>query len=891
MRIEILDAMLIALLGGALLAPPAHAQDVSGGLRGRVFGGDDPLSQATVEVSGPSLPQPIAVQSDAHGQFRFLSLPVGTYELRLRVVGYRPTRYEGVPVTLGRATDLGRIRLEPFAIEVPELTVRADPVSLDPTSTTTGATLGADQFDALPLDRSFRSVAALAPQATYQLPYLAYGSEGVNIAGGSVWDNAYFVDGVDVTDPFVGSSGTNLPYNFLQAVEVKTGGYEAEYGRALGGVVNMVTPTGGNRFEGQVFTFLSDHRLRTAAIYGNNEPNLDTFTQFDIGLALSGPIRKDRAWFYASYNPIVDDRTASFPGMDPTRDRMRQYRFAGKLTWQPRPVTRLSVTFTGDPSWHDAVAPGGSQAPISVLNPDVVLGRLLDGGGSLSFSASHVVHSRLLLEASASRSLFRRDQLPQTDLGASTPYFLDVSSGVASGGFGGSERFHLGRTALRLSGTRLAGPHSLKVGLEYENTALSSRANEGRDQVGGYIYYLADRGLYIWDRLQNQSDVANRIYTAYAEDSWAISHWLRLNAGLRWEAQDWLDQKRVMRQTIADEWSPRLGLIVTPGSAGVQKIVASAGRFYEQVPLGALSGFYGTGFYVRTFYPQDPRADLSGADTVQNLLAGGVVRVPGLRGEYLDEVSLGYERRLGRAIWVGVHGTYRVLRAAIEDTQIFGDTDVVGNPGRGRLRDFPMPDHKYRSIDLTVQYAGPGPLRLSGSYVLSRNTGNYRGLYAGDDQFANGGSQFDNHDSLVISRGPLPNDQTHVAKLFGSYRLDFGLTAGVYGIWESGTPLSELGIGEGGVAFLRPRGTAGRAPSLWDLNMRLDYQLPWVAVRGAATRVILDLSHIGSPRRPVAVDQVHYFGLTADDGVNPNYGHALVRQPPMSVRLGIVSGF
>ena len=177
------------------------------------------------------------------------------------------------------------------------------------------------QFDALPLDRSFRSVAALAPQATYQLPYLASGSEGVNIAGGSVWDNAYFVDGVDVTDPFVGSSGTNLPYNFLQAVEVKTGGYEAEYGRALGGVMNMVTPTGGNRFEGQVFTFLSDHRLRTAAIYGNNEPNLDSFTQFDIGLALSGPIRKDRAWFYASYNPIVDDRTASFPGMDPTRDR------------------------------------------------------------------------------------------------------------------------------------------------------------------------------------------------------------------------------------------------------------------------------------------------------------------------------------------------------------------------------------------------------------------------------------------------------------------------------------------------------------------------------------------------------------------------------------------
>lgn len=196
------------------------------------------------------------------------------------------------------------------------------------------------------------------------------------------------MDGVDVTDPLNGTTGTNLPYNFRQAVEVKTGGYEAEYGRALGGVINMVTPTGGNRFEGQVFSFLSDHRLRTAARYGNNEPNLDSFTQFDVGLALSGPIRKDRAWFYASYNPIVDDRTASFPGMLPTRDRQRQHRFAAKVTWEPQPLTRLSVTFTGDPSWHDAVGAGDFVTPDSVLNPDVVLGQLRDGGGSLSFRAS-----------------------------------------------------------------------------------------------------------------------------------------------------------------------------------------------------------------------------------------------------------------------------------------------------------------------------------------------------------------------------------------------------------------------------------------------------------------------------------------------------------------------
>ena len=132
MKVDSLSVVLITLLGSVLFAPPAHAQDVAGELRGRVIGQDAPLSQVTVEATGPSLPQAIAVETDAHGQFRFLSLPVGSYELRLRVVGYRPTRYEGVPVTLGRETDLGRIRLEPFVVEVPELTVRADPVSLDP---------------------------------------------------------------------------------------------------------------------------------------------------------------------------------------------------------------------------------------------------------------------------------------------------------------------------------------------------------------------------------------------------------------------------------------------------------------------------------------------------------------------------------------------------------------------------------------------------------------------------------------------------------------------------------------------------------------------------------------------------------------------------------------
>ena len=224
--------------------------------------------------------------------------------------------------------------------------------------------------------------------------------------------------------------------------------------------------------------------MRTAAHYGINEPNLDSFTQFDIGLALSGPVRKDRAWFYASYNPIVDDRTASFPGMTPTRDRLRQHRFAAKVTWQPQPVTRLSVTFTGDPSRHDAVTPGDFSASRlgtqSGRRPGPAPGRWRQP----LTQRQPRRHSRLLLEASLSRSLFRKDRLPETDLGASVPYFVDLRTRVRSGGFGGSDREHLGRTALRLSGTRAGRAPHVKLGLEYESTSFQAGWTRGGTRSG-----------------------------------------------------------------------------------------------------------------------------------------------------------------------------------------------------------------------------------------------------------------------------------------------------------------------------------------------------------------------------------------------------------------------
>ena len=476
-------------------------------------------------------------------------------------------------------------------------------------------------------------------------------------------------------------------------------------------------------------------------------------------------------------------------------------------------ATWITLTATGDPSWHDEVNPGrGFFAPSQVQNPDVVLATLHEGGGSLSLRATQVVHSRWLLEAAVSRSSFHNDIVPLTPLGATAPNFIDVKTGTASGGFGGSDLQTFGRTTLLLNSTLAAGHHTLKIGGQFENTTLSEHSDAGHGLIGGYIVRVND-SLYVWDRLQLNARVGNRVSSLYAQDSWEISPLLRFNAGLRWEQQNWVEAGGVPAQTIGNEWSPRIGFVLSPGRPGSQKFFGSAGRFYEQVPLGALSLFYGDGFYRTTMYQQDPRVDTTGGVLLENGLTGtfgGVQPVPGLRGEYQDEVTLGYEVLLTRS-WKGiVRGTYRILRSVIEDTQADDGAEIVGNPGRGAMKSFPVPDHTYQALEFGVERLGPGPWHLRISYVLSRNVGNYLGLFAGDGQLANAGTQFDNHRSRVISKGPLPNDRTHVVKFNGSYRTGFGLTVGSYAFWQSGTPLSSLGF-DGRKSYLpqpsRERGT------------------------------------------------------------------------------------
>ena len=305
-------------------------------------------------------------------------------------------------------------------------------------------------------------------------------------------------------------------------------------------------------------------------------------------------------------------------------------------------------------------------------------------------------------------------------------------------------------------------------------------------------------------------------------------------------------------------------------------------------------------------YGVDPRVFPDSIDSVDVYASPDDPAPPpieGLVGEHVDELVLGYERGIGAHLLLGAQGIYRELRAAF-GTGVNEEFEfVTGNYGRGNLDFLPEADRTYRALQLTAAWRDED-LGASASYVLSRSGGNYTGQYDTDSGVTNPGNNL----SLQLpaqgtnSTGRLPNDRTHVFRLSGFYRFGFGLEAGTFFLWQSGTPLNELGSsGFWRPIFLAERGSVGTSPAIWDLNFRFAYDLGGLTRSLVRSRLLLDVLHLGSEREMVWADQAKYLGV--DESVspvdsfedlaagqtlpNPSYGQALRYQPPMQVRLGV----
>lgn len=879
-----------SLLCFFILCTNVYAQQTTGNLFGRILDeSDEPIPAVNIVASGESMQGIRGAVTDEFGYFRIIALQVGLISVNVSHIAYQPIRVEPVQIQLGKTTTLGELKLASRTMELEEVIVTAKRPLIDPSTTTIGMNLEIASIEQLPVQRDHRSIAALSPQGN-----VSDLGDDVNIAGSTGLENLYFIDGMNTTDPNFGRTSSYLPYNFVKEVEIITGGYTAEYRSALGGIINVITPSGGNEFTGQAFGFFTNDAMRNEPRLGVIEYDINDFRNNDVGLSFGGPLVRDKLWFYTAYNYTIEKKSIGITDFGMQEDIFKRHVFAGKLTWRASDNTDVILSLFADPGKRESVAPSlyNSPMPQKLLNLDPILGDLEDGGTNMSLSARHVINKNIFIDGRFSRYDAKQIQTGRTEIGNAEPQFLDVTTGTYSGGYFNRFRYQSIRYHASLSGTLLLGKHIIKSGFEYETNTLDSYTNKNTvnkmaENLFQYVYHIME------------GEVSSRIPSAYVQDSWLLTSRLQLNIGIRWDAQYFYDVNGDEAQTISDQFQPRLGFTYQTGTIGTQKIYGHYGRFYEQIPTNFLYFHLMPRNEFLAEYDHDPRLSATGGDTLLNFIQDIVPGVDDLQGQHLDEFVLGYEREIVNNFKISINGTYRALGQAIQSI-VTADNDIIyGNPGKGALSEFPEFTRTYTALMLKLEKFKSERFNFIASYVLSRNYGNYSGVYDAEHrlEFPNATRTLAKLEQIPNNTGLLPNDRTHSFKFIGSYVFDFGLSFGSSFFWQSGTPLNEFGGSVWGApfhTFLVQRGTAGRTTSIWDLNFRLSYNLNNVFRSNSYQRLILDIFHVASRREIVDVEQRHYFMADAEGNQmseNPTYLEPFKFQPPMTMRLGIEVGF
>jgi hypothetical protein len=871
----------------------ANAQVMTGAIDGWISDKEDnPIAGAEVIVESAALQGKRGAVSDQRGYFKFRYLPPGLYRLTVQHITYQTFIHDNITVRLGKTGSAGVIQLSLASIELPEVVVTEARPDIDPTTARSGSNLAIKTIEPLPVDRNYRSIIALVPRAN-----TSYLGDDVNISGSTGLENEYFIDGVKATEPYLGEGSTNLPYNFIREIEVKTGGYEAEFRSALGGVVNVVTHSGGNRFQGQVFGFFTNHNLSQDRKLVPGEESVESYSQSDFGFSLGGPVLRDKLWFFAAYNPNFEKEDVTIPGFGLQTDRKTTHIFAGKLTWKANRRTNVIFSLLGDPRTHTRLGPGNPTLPLpaALENLDPVLGDWGGGNLNLSLRGDHVVNERFIIEAAVTYLNSEIKRLPATERGRGQPLFQDLQQNTWSGGYGPIRHIISDRTTASISAAFVLGQHTLKAGIEYENNRLNQK------KWSTNLIFKINETRYQTFSNSFSGTAQIRTPSLYLQDSWLLSNRFRFNAGLRYDAQFISGSDGKSAQNITAMYQPRLGFIYQPGEVGIQKIFGSYGRFYEH-PASFFAEKYIVGEVTSAVFDHDPRFDPTGGDTAAFSGPRPIhPEVKGLEGQHFDEFVLGYERNVLSGYKFGIRGIYRTLRQAIDVGYVNGRGFIMGNPGKGDLAFLEEFTRNYTALELTFEKFNSRNLNFQVSYVLSRNSGNYAGLFNSESRLPPFPHQYhtlDLPEQIPNSSGLLPNDRTHVLKFFGSYAFHFGLNVGTFFSWQSGTPLSEFGgtsYGPPLYSFISKRGAAGRMPSIWDLNLRFSYPLTRIFNNSQIRPVLLlDIFHIGSRREVVNIDQIHYLAIDGEGnqiGKNGTYLQPLAFQPPMSARLGIEINF
>lgn len=724
----VLCAAMGICLGSMVPLHSAHAASSDGSVVGRLVGGDSAsLAGAEVTARNPETGLTRTVKADAAGNYRFPYLPVGKYTIEVDKGGGATAKVADVTVSLGSATnvnvDMGTTTLGAVQV-IGSRVINA----VDVTSTESATNVTRDEVERLPVQRDAASVAALAPGVN------PAGFGGISFGGSSVAENTTYINGLNVTDFYRRVGFSTIPELFFKEYQIKTGGYSVEFGRTTGGVINAVTQSGTNEFRYGAEARWEPSFLQTKGKDkfdpdGNKVSyQYDEFDRQNLAVYASGPIIKDKLFFYALYE-FRDLKDVSV-----TNDETQQFRSSAgddfwgtKFDWNIADGHSLELLAFSDKnsnvSKDYAFDPTTGQAG---ANDNTMFTE--SGGSNWALTYTGYLTDALSMKAMYGGNERNRVQKSLNDVDCTRvrdrrPGGGDVgctANGLISEGLDERE-------AARLDFEWSLGDHLLRFGLDREvNTSDNNSFYPGPERLLYEIFAtspgatLANGGVvpagvnaYIRTRQQEVFGTFETINTAYyLEDNWTVTPNLVLNAGLRVESFDNKNGEGATYIKIDNQIAPRLGLSWDLNGDQRSKLFANAGRYF--LPVANVINIKQAGAFLdeRTFYAfngftpaeyngQPYSVPIKGAQIgpVDNSQGDGTVG--DLRGEvdadmeqvYQDEIILGFQSMIDDKWAWGVRGIYRKLHNAIDDMKITSNGIlcggeptavgyVMGNPGR-----------------------------------------------------------------------------------------------------------------------------------------------------------------------------------------------------------------
>jgi len=785
-RVLLSSALVFLCSGFGVHLMMAQQNVTSATLTGLVQDGSGAVvNGANVTAKNLETHQQTTTTSDNEGRYRFPYLRTGMYDLTIDAQGFA-TFNRQLTLTVGQSVDLP-VKLDVAGVAA-QVNIDSSVAMVETVRSQITETVQPREINELPLNgRNYLDLALLvpgvAPTNTGSNQRFAETSavpgQGISIAGQRNLANSFILDGVSANDDAADLTGTYYSEEVIDQFQVVTSGGIAEFGRASGGVVNILTRSGANDWRGSLYGFFRNQRFDARNPLA---PTKDLLTQAQYGGTISGPIRSERTFFFTNFEQTRRNYSAVLtiaPGAVTTiNDRLRAVNYPGPLISTGVVPASFDTTNFFARIDHKLNSRNDLSGRYSLYHINAVNSRTLGGLNAVSrgsglgdtdqtlqISNVTTLSSRTLNEARFQYTNSRLDQ-PVND---TTGPAVNIA-GVAN--FGTATFSPLGRdinlveAVDNVSTTR--GDHSVKAGASF----LYNRVNilfPGAVQgvynfssinnflTGNYVNFQQAFGVP--DQLQS-----NPNFGVFVQDEWRVRRTLTINAGLRYDAQ-FLPEPI---QTDSNNFSPRLGIVYAPDDKTA--IRASFGLYYDRIPLRATSNALqrdGSKFIIAQLSPTQP-----GAPAFPNVLAvqpatlptkPNITRIdPNIDASYSQQANLQVERELPANTIVSVGYLHLQARHLILSRNVnvprFPASAGIPNLGRpdpnwGNISRFESSGNSsYDGLVVSVNQRATSWSSLRVSYTFSKTIDD-----AGNFFFSTPQDNFNVRDD----RGLSDNDQRH----------------------------------------------------------------------------------------------------------------------------------